>query len=340
MISLSELLNMEMEPEVFIVDKILPPGVTLLCGTQKIGKSWLALKLCLCVAAGIDFWGYKTLHCKALYCCLEDPYKRIRKRYLSLLEEAEELQGFSSTDWVHFERDMPPLNEGLVDRLEEYVKENPECKLIIIDTLLMIMPPMNDAPYVSDYKNIVAFKNFVERHEIAIVIIHHTRKLKAKDPFQEIVGTGGLAGAADTMMLLSREGRNSGKGKLVYTGRDLEDQEISLEFHKGDWRLAIETDVENDEMEYEDWDSEENENTEGGSGEFAQMIIDVLDEASRWEGTATEFSDATGGRIKSGGVVKKLKKCRHELEQRGIVFNNGTDGKRRTIVICRLGEGV
>ena len=91
-----EILSEPVEEDIYIVDKILPPGVTLLCGHQKIGKSWLALKLCLCATRGVDLWGYKTKHCKALYCCLEDTRKRIRKRYDALVKAAEELQETTS----------------------------------------------------------------------------------------------------------------------------------------------------------------------------------------------------------------------------------------------------
>ena len=97
-----EILSEPVEADVYIVDKILPPGVTLLCGHQKIGKSWLALKLCLCATRGVDLWGYKTKHCKALYCCLEDTRNRIRKRYDALVEAAEELQGTTPAGWLDF----------------------------------------------------------------------------------------------------------------------------------------------------------------------------------------------------------------------------------------------
>ena len=61
-----ELLNEPVEPDVYIVDNILPPGVTLLCGHQKIGKSWLALKLCLCATRGVDSrFGLRTNDRKA-----------------------------------------------------------------------------------------------------------------------------------------------------------------------------------------------------------------------------------------------------------------------------------
>ena len=130
-----DILNEPIEPDVYIVDKILPPGVTLLCGHQKIGKSWLALKLCLCAIRGVDLWGYKTLHCKALYCCLEDTKKRIRKRYDALADVAEELQGTTASGWLDFRFQCPKLDQGLVDEMEQYVNDNPECKLIIIGVL-------------------------------------------------------------------------------------------------------------------------------------------------------------------------------------------------------------
>ena len=36
----------------FVVDGLIPTGLSLFCGAQKIGKSWLMLKLCLCVSEG------------------------------------------------------------------------------------------------------------------------------------------------------------------------------------------------------------------------------------------------------------------------------------------------
>ena len=310
-----ELLDEPKESDVYIVDKILPPGVTLLCGHQKIGKSWLALKLCLCATRGVDLWGYKTLHCKALYYCLEDTKKRIHKRYDALLAAAAELHGTTPVGWLDFSFQCPKLDQGLVDELEEYIKDNPECKLVIIDTLLMITPPMNDSPYANDYNNIVALKKLSDKYEIAIVLIHHTRKLKAKDPFDEILGTSGLNGAADAMMILSREGRSESRGTLKITGRDIGDEEINLEFHNGDWQIA-------------------NEETEDSS--LVGRIIDLVGNKPHWEGTATDLAEATGGDIAPKWMTRKLNEHRAELEARGIDFVNVRESSnRRNIKIVR-----
>ena len=318
-----EILSEPVEADVYIVDKILPPGVTLLCGHQKIGKSWLALKLCLCATRGVDLWGYKTKHCKAMYCCLEDTRKRIRKRYDGLVEAAEELQETTPAGWLDFRFQCPKLDNGLVEELEQYVEENPECKLIVIDTLLMITPRMNDSPYANDYNNIVALKKFADKYEIAIVLIHHTRKLKAADPFDEILGTTGLNGAADAMMLLSREGRSTNKGMLRCTGRDIGDEEIDLVFHDGDWQIM---------------DEEPATDTTTGNTPFVQSILDVIGNGSRWEGTATDLAEALGGKNTPGWMTRRLKAHRDELEQYGIDFSNDRESsKRRSITITRNG---
>lgn len=41
----------------FIVEGLIPSGLTLLCGAQKVGKSWLVLQLCLSVSKGECLFG-------------------------------------------------------------------------------------------------------------------------------------------------------------------------------------------------------------------------------------------------------------------------------------------
>lgn len=46
------LLYEPLEKPAFVIDGLIPTGLILFCGAQKIGKSWLMLKLCLCVSQG------------------------------------------------------------------------------------------------------------------------------------------------------------------------------------------------------------------------------------------------------------------------------------------------
>ena len=46
------LLSTPLPANQFVVERLLPQGLHILAGASKVGKSWLALWLCLCVAKG------------------------------------------------------------------------------------------------------------------------------------------------------------------------------------------------------------------------------------------------------------------------------------------------
>jgi hypothetical protein len=54
------LMNTPLEPIRFVVDGLLAPGLHLLAGAAKVGKSWLALWLCQQVANGNPVWEFDT----------------------------------------------------------------------------------------------------------------------------------------------------------------------------------------------------------------------------------------------------------------------------------------
>ena len=52
------LLYEPLEKPSFVVDSLIPTGLSLFCGSQKIGKSWLMLKLVFMRVAGTSLVGY------------------------------------------------------------------------------------------------------------------------------------------------------------------------------------------------------------------------------------------------------------------------------------------
>ena len=69
-ISALELERKDIPPIRWIVDGLLPQGLTILAGAPKAGKSWLSLDICLSVAKAEPFWGkemQKILVFKALW---------------------------------------------------------------------------------------------------------------------------------------------------------------------------------------------------------------------------------------------------------------------------------
>lgn len=71
--TMQTLFEQPVEPVDFIVDGLLAPGLYILGGSPKVGKSWLALQLCLAVCGGTSFLGRVTHRSEVLYLALEAP---------------------------------------------------------------------------------------------------------------------------------------------------------------------------------------------------------------------------------------------------------------------------
>ena len=114
------LLYEPLEKPSFVVDSLIPTGLSLFCGSQKIGKSWLMLKLCLCVSQGLPLWDMPTMEGDVLYLCLEDTFCRIQDRLFRLTNEASRR--------LHFAVASCKLSDGLIVQLEDYLKDYPDSR--------------------------------------------------------------------------------------------------------------------------------------------------------------------------------------------------------------------
>lgn len=114
----------------FVVDKLLPQGLHILAGAPKVGKSWLALWLCLCVAKGEPVWNFPTFRGSVLYLCLEDSYSRIQNRLLDITDDAPANLCFATMS--------EKLHSGLVEQIEGFFSAHPDTVLVVIDTLQRI----------------------------------------------------------------------------------------------------------------------------------------------------------------------------------------------------------
>lgn len=102
-------------------------------------------------------------------------------------------------------------------------------RLILLDTLAGVRPARSgtDTLYEGDYKALRAIHGFANEWGIGAVALHHTRKMDADDPVDTISGSLGLAGAADTCLILAR----GPKGTTLYIrGRDIEECEKAVSF--------------------------------------------------------------------------------------------------------------
>jgi RecA-family ATPase len=119
------------------------------------------------------------------------------------------------------------LNDGGARELVEWISSVPKPRLIILDTLASVRPINTRDGYAQDYAALEQVHRIANDYGIGIVVLHHQRKVEAQDPLDTISGTLGLAGCADTSLVLS--GNSSGKS-LYLRGRDVEEAEHAIQF--------------------------------------------------------------------------------------------------------------
>jgi hypothetical protein len=216
-VTAADLMASELPPVRWGVRGVLPEGVTLLAGKPKLGKSWLALGLCVAVAAGGVALGTRQVEQgDVLYLALEDNRRRLQKRLGKMLC-APAPEGLEmATAW-------PKLDEGGVKALRTWLVEHPEARLVAVDTLAKIRPrTRGQNVYQEDYAALEELLPLAAEHEVAIVIVHHTRKMAAADPLDEVSGSTGLTGGVDGVLVLKRD-RGKADAVLHVDGRDIEE---------------------------------------------------------------------------------------------------------------------
>jgi hypothetical protein len=167
-----------------------------------------------------------------LYLPLEDSERRLKSRLLKKgIRNAPERLTLA-TEW-------PGLDDGCIAELEAWADAVEHPSLIIIDVLKMVrgVTRANETVYDADYRALTGLASFARRRGIAVLIVHHTRKMAADDPLESISGTNGLTGAADGVMVLKRD-IGTGNCLLYVRGRDIEESETAIRFQRdiGTWQ--------------------------------------------------------------------------------------------------------
>jgi hypothetical protein len=211
-----------------VLGLLLEGSLTLLVAKPKLGKTFLALGLAIAIAAdGMALGSIKVAPGSVLYLALEDGERRMQTRLRKML-------GYGSVPAnLFFAWEWPRLNEGGLEALQDWITAHPDVKLIVVDTLQRIRPREDGRGrlYTTDYDASGPLADLAHSNSVAIVIIHHARKMASDDPLDLISGSLGLSGAADAALIMQRT-RGEAGAVLICTGRDFEDKGLALHFDK------------------------------------------------------------------------------------------------------------
>lgn len=304
------LMNIPLKPVNFIVDSLLSQGLHILAGSPKAGKSWLALWLSVMIAKGEAAWGMSVKQGETLYLCLEDSVLRIQNRLFEITEDAPAS--------VHFCTESQTLGKGLDQQLEDFITVHSDAVLIIIDTLQMIRGSTYENTYANDYRDLSILKGIADRHEIAILLIHHLRNEMSNDVFNRISGTTAISGAVDSSFTLIENRRGSGTATLFCIGRNIEYRELAIKRDDDNIRNLV---------------SDSRGPSTLPEEQVVSHIVKLMESRTNYIGTPTELCmqiDPAGlGQITPKKVKRQLLQNVENLRTHGIFFTiRRSNGKR------------
>ena len=191
------------------------------------------------------------------------------------------------------------------------MQENPDTSLIVIDTMQKVRGSFKEGTlYANDCKEMGLIKAFADKYNIAVVLVHHAKKGFELDPQDSISGTNGIAGTADSNLVLKRHSRYESVAVLSVSGRDVTAREIHLSMNEINcvWEKLLDT--------YEEKESER----------VSKMIKNFLEKEKSFVGTATELcarlNEMYHESFAANSLGKKLNCYRIVMKKYGINYDN------------------
>jgi hypothetical protein len=188
-------------PKPWIIDSIIPEGLTLLYGAREAGKSFLAQEMAFAVAAGQPWLGkYETRRSDVVYIYAEDPDEHriivLTRKYADYLfataEEPEDENGV--------EGPLDLMNHKVISGLKQSLKHDGiSPRFFVIDTVAATMAgydengPKDMGQYV---RNVNELRN---HYHASMLLVHHPGRESNHER-----GHTNLGNAASAVMKLTR----------------------------------------------------------------------------------------------------------------------------------------
>jgi len=216
------------EPD-WVVDDILPVGLTLFAGRPKVGKTRLAMQLAHSVASGTTFMNRAVSQGPVAIFALEDPPRRLRQTLVA--------QGWTSdlpVDFMtaaDFEVQLGNLHDEGLNRLERQIAEK-KYRLVIIDTVSRAIPGKQKEVEEMN-KALIPLHDIAHETECAVMLIDHHRKNidfapDAHSSIDDILGSTAKGAISDTIWgLYHKKGNVS--SQLLIVGREVIETTITLQ---------------------------------------------------------------------------------------------------------------
>lgn len=244
--SAARLRELDPQPPEFIVQGLLPVGLTIFGAAPKSGKSFTCLDLGLSVTRGIPFWNRQTKHAHVLYFDFEEADNLLNDRIKKLGEHYPEGLEFANSD------DVKTLKTGFLDQLNVELDRDKERKLVIIDTLQWIKDRARrgENAYEADVAALRGLKKIAIDRQISIICVTHLNKRcsvwddSMGDPFASLQGSAGVIGTSDANWVLYKIKDTKTGGRFFAQGKQLSnDIDYTMQFDAEVFRWLLKGDT-------------------------------------------------------------------------------------------------
>ncbi len=186
---------------------------------------------------------------------------------------------------------LKTINNGLFEQLEDLLRLKPEIQAMVIDTFQFIRSPgdKNQLAYNQDYDDLKRLKRFATAKGIAIMVVHHNRKMKDEDDiFNQISGSVAMLGGTDMCWLLAKKKRNDELTHFETATRKCQHLKMTIRLKRPEQIWIVEEEEGNDALsrwrrEYEESDvvkvitTKLRESPLGYRAKASQILLDAVD---------------------------------------------------------------
>jgi len=230
--TVDRIVQMDIVRPKFMITDIITDGLNLIIGKVKAGKSALIRQAGLgMVMGGKVFGDFIAEQSEVLYLNLEETLGMFQTKINKILiNGVDPPKGYhvATREQAHM---WGKIGDGFLERVVDYLDKYPDIRVLSIDTYSRIKPKtgkQSDGGYMAETRivgDLMLLLNYLD----AIVLSHHSKKGKEDDWVDDVLGSTGLAAAADTIVRVFRD-RGSTDAQIDVTGKAIAENTFKAEF--------------------------------------------------------------------------------------------------------------
>lgn len=217
----SSILKRPVLPVRWLVPGLIPDGLTIIGGTPKSGKSYLAYTLALAVAQ-YGTWAnhFEVGQGDVLFLSLEDDIDDTRQR----LHELDPVMTMDHHHllFLHGQDAIPRFDSGAIEWLTQAI-EHHKPRLVVIDPVSYLYVLKRTGNLFEETKDMLFPLRWLgKQNHCAIVCLDHRRKRSKDDVsvFDTLYGSQAKAAVADALLMVERDETDITMAALIRRGKD------------------------------------------------------------------------------------------------------------------------